>query len=238
MTQEGSPHGAGASRRFYEELAGRTLHPHTQRGILYRNLVVASHLDRAERTVLEVGPGEGGLTRILVERRHRVVALDLALGWLTRLPASVSKVAGEVTALPFADRSFDAIVAAEVIEHIPDLDRALGEAARVLRPGGRLVVTVPYRETLQYVNCPECGARFEVNGHVHRFEGDELASALRARGLIPRSRFVGSSRFAREMLRRVPVSPLLPFITAVDRLTYRSQRVTDTWMLISAERAG
>ena len=238
MTQEGSPHGAGASRRFYEDLAGRTLHPHTQRGILYRNLVVANHLDRALRTVLEVGPGEGGLTRILVERRHRVVALDLALGWLTRLPASVSKVAGEVTALPFADRSFDAMVAAEVIEHIPDLDRALGEAARVLRPGGRLVVTVPYRETLQYVNCPECGARFEVNGHVHRFEGDELASALRARGLVPRSRFVGSSRLAREMLRRIPVSPSLPLITTFDRLTFRSQRVTDTWMLISAERAG
>ena len=236
MTRDGSRHGAGASRRFYEELAGRTLHPYTERGIFYRNLVVANHLPRASRHILEIGPGEGGLTRILLERGHRVAALDLALGWLERLPASVQKVAGEVTSLPFADRVFDAVVAAEVVEHIPDLDRALKEAARVLRPGGLLVVSVPYRETLQYLTCPQCGARFELNGHVHRFEGDELADALRAQGLVPRSRFVGSSRFARELLRRLPIAAFLPFITGVDRLTYSSQRVTDTWMLMSAER--
>jgi SAM-dependent methyltransferase len=233
MTHEDSH---GASRRFYEQLSGRTLHPHTQRGILYRNLVVASQLGTRARDVLEVGPGEGGLTRILLGRGHVVTALDLAQGWLVRLPDSATKVAGEVTALPFADRSFDAVVAAEVIEHIPEQNRALGEAARVLRPGGLLVVTVPYRETLTYVNCPECGARFEVNGHVHRFEGPELEQALRAAGLRPRSRFVGSSRLAREMLRRFPVEALLPVITRMDRLTYRSQRVSDTWMLMSAER--
>ena len=233
MSHEG---GRGASRRFYEELSERTLHPYTLRGIRYRNLVVASRLAGPAGDVLEVGPGEGGLTGILMERGHRVVALDLALGWLQRLPAGVTKIAGEVTALPFSDRVFDAVVAAEVIEHIPDLDAALGEAARVLRPGGRLVVTVPYRETLQYVNCPGCGTRFEVNGHVHRFEGAELERALRAAGLVPTSRFVGSSRLAREMLRRLPLGTFLPFITGIDRLTYRSQRVTDTWMLIAAAR--
>jgi SAM-dependent methyltransferase len=236
MRHEDSHRGAGASRRFYEELSERTLHPHTERGIRYRNLVVASHVPRSARHVLEIGPGEGGLTRILLERGHRVTALDLALGWLRKLPDSVAKVGGEVTSLPFGDGSFDAVVAAEVIEHIPALDGALGEAARVLRPGGALIVTVPYRETLHYLNCPECGARFEVNGHVHRFEGPELDRALRAQQLLPRSRFVGSSRLAREMLRRFPVEALLPVIMGMDRLTYRSQRVTDTWMLMSAER--
>jgi|GEM_PF-1142436 len=236
MTHDGPPHGAGASRRFYEELSGRTLHPFTARGIQYRNRVVASHVDRGLRMVLEVGPGEGGLTRLLVDRGHRVSALDLAVGWLKRLPEGVTRVAGELTALPFADRSFDAVVAAEVIEHIPELDRALSEAARVLRPGGRLVVTVPYRETLSFVTCPECGARFEVNGHVHRFEGPELAESLRLHGLAVRSRFVGSSRFAREILRRFPMGAFLPLIVGVDRLTYSSQRVSDTWMLMSAER--
>src|SRR5512143_4019126 len=108
MTCDGSPHGAGASRRFYEDLAGRTLHPYIERGILYRNLVVAGRLSRGAREVLEVGPGEGGLTRILLERGHHVTALDLAQGWLKRLPDSATRVAGEITALPFADRAFDA----------------------------------------------------------------------------------------------------------------------------------
>ncbi|HET9233388.1 MAG TPA: class I SAM-dependent methyltransferase [Candidatus Eisenbacteria bacterium] len=234
MTRE--PHAAGASRRFYEDLAGRALDPHTRRGILYRNHVVARTLPVSGARVLEIGPGEGWLTRILNESGHRVVALDLARGWLARLDAPAGKVAGEMTALPFADRTFDAVVAAEVIEHIPDLERALAEAARILRPGGTLVVTVPYRETLHYVNCPECGARFEVNGHVHRFEGGELAHALEACGLHPGTRFVGSSRLARELLRRLPLSPFLPAIMLVDRLTHQSQRVTDTWLLMTARR--
>jgi SAM-dependent methyltransferase len=47
---------------------------------------------------------------------------------------------GDVQALPFADASFDTVVAAWMLYHVPDLDRGLAEIARVLRPGGRLVV--------------------------------------------------------------------------------------------------
>jgi len=129
------------------------------------------------------------------------------------------------------------VVAAEVIEHIAELDTALAEAARVLAPGGRLVVTVPYRETLQYLACPECGARFERNGHVHTFDEDGLASHLTAAGLVPESRFVGPTRFSREILRRTPLAPLLSLLHALDRISYRTQRVSDTWMLMAARRS-
>jgi SAM-dependent methyltransferase len=55
-------------------------------------------------------------------------------------------VAMDVQALPFRERCFDCVKATEVLEHVPDAARALAECRRVLRPGGRLVVTAPFLE--------------------------------------------------------------------------------------------
>lgn len=51
---------------------------------------------------------------------------------------------GDVTALPFSDASFDAVVSFDVLEHVPDYQKALREFARVLRPRGCLVLTAPF----------------------------------------------------------------------------------------------
>jgi SAM-dependent methyltransferase len=58
------------------------------------------------------------------------------------------RVGADVQALPFRAGAFDAIKATEVLEHVPDVARALAECRRVLRPGGHLVITVPFLERL------------------------------------------------------------------------------------------
>jgi len=240
METDRPPSPDGAGRGFYEELSKRELHPHTIRGIQYRNLVIAAQLGDHDQAVLEIGPGEGWLCGILSERGHAVMTCDLAQGWLPSLVARGARgsVVAPMTRLPFAGGSFDAVVAAEVIEHIPEVESALGEAARVLRPGGRLVVTVPYRETLHRIRCPQCEAEFEPNGHVHTFDEARLEGLLRQAGLEPGRAFVGNTRISREILRRAPIAPLLPLLQGLDRLTYRSQKVSDTWMLMTARRSG
>lgn len=50
---------------------------------------------------------------------------------------------GDITAIPFADASFDLVLATDIIEHVDDDQKALSELARILRPGGRAIVTVP-----------------------------------------------------------------------------------------------
>lgn len=57
-------------------------------------------------------------------------------------------VGADVQALPFRAAVFDAIKATELLEHVPDVARALGECRRVLRPGGHLVITAPFLERL------------------------------------------------------------------------------------------
>ena len=109
-----------------------------------------SHLDKIDRLlgplngerVLEVGCGAGHLTRRLAERGVAVTGIDAN-------PNS-SEIAGtdrvrtmRAEALDFADDSFDVVVSVHAIEHIPELEAALEEMSRVLRPGGRVLFIYP-----------------------------------------------------------------------------------------------
>ncbi len=106
-----------------------------------RELAFDAVAEARPRRVLEVGGGEGefadriarelGAELIGVDQSERMVELQRARGIDARL--------GDVCALPFAEGEFDVVVAAWMLYHVPDLDAALAETARVLRPGGRLV---------------------------------------------------------------------------------------------------
>jgi SAM-dependent methyltransferase len=90
---------------------------------------------------------------------------------------------GDALSLPFADEEFDRVVAAEVLEHIPDDATAIAELARVLRPGGTMAVTVP-RWLPEKVCWALSDAYHEVEGgHVRIYKGDELVARLAAAGL-------------------------------------------------------
>jgi SAM-dependent methyltransferase len=91
---------------------------------------------------------------------------------------------GDALSLPFADGEFDRIVAAEVLEHIPEDTTAIAEVARVLRPGGTLAVTVP--RWLPEKVCWALSREYhEVEGgHVRIYTGDELGGKLRDAGLV------------------------------------------------------
>ena len=91
--------------------------------------------------VLEVGCGRGELAeRVARELGADVEALDQSerMVELTRARGIDARL-GDVQELPFEDGSFDCAIAAWMLYHVPDLDRALAELERVLRPGGRLV---------------------------------------------------------------------------------------------------
>jgi len=93
------------------------------------------------RKVLEVGPGPGELSaRMTEELGADVVAVDVSerMVELARSRGVDARV-GDVQSLPFEDGSFDTVVAAWMLYHVPDLDRGLAEIARVLEPGGRLI---------------------------------------------------------------------------------------------------
>src|SRR5581483_2755412 len=92
-------------------------------------------------SVLEVGGGPGELAEWMQRELGAEVAyVDLSPRMVELARArGVDAQLGDVQALPFADASFDTVVAAWMLYHVPDLDRGLAEIARVLIPGGSLV---------------------------------------------------------------------------------------------------
>jgi ubiquinone/menaquinone biosynthesis C-methylase UbiE len=93
--------------------------------------------------ILEVGTGEGQVARAIVaENGAKVVGVDPTVNQIAeaaRRGAGPTYVRSGAESLPFPDASFDAVVCCLVFEHIDDVDGALFEVSRVLRPGGRFV---------------------------------------------------------------------------------------------------
>ncbi|MEM9491972.1 MAG: class I SAM-dependent methyltransferase, partial [Myxococcota bacterium] len=88
--------------------------------------------------VLEIGCGTG---RLLAQCSAAVrVGIDLSPGMLERAPVGLGRVCGDAHALPFADASFDAIIAGKGVFRYLDPAPAFRECARVLVAGGRLAV--------------------------------------------------------------------------------------------------
>lgn len=106
-----------------------------------QSMAVAAVREVSPRQVLEVGCGRGLLAkRIARELGADVIGVDQSgrMVELTR-EQGVKAILGDVQELPFHDGTFDCVVAAWMLFHVPDVDPALSEIARVLRSGGRLV---------------------------------------------------------------------------------------------------
>ncbi|WP_323002176.1 class I SAM-dependent methyltransferase [Denitromonas sp.] len=126
------------------------------------------------RTALDVGARDGHFSRLMAERFDRVTALDLTPPLFTH--PGVDCLAGNATALPFPDRSFDLVFCAEVLEHIPSpaLAQACAELARVCRK--HLLIGVPFDQDIRVgrTTCSHCGGHNPPWGHVNRFDDARL----------------------------------------------------------------
>lgn len=122
-------------------LAARRAAYTTAEGPDVRKLLFRAIAETEPRRVLEVGGGEGELAAGIVQRLGaELVGIDQSERMVEiQRGKGIDARVGDVQALPFADGEFDLAVAAWMLYHARDIDRALAELARVLVPGGRLV---------------------------------------------------------------------------------------------------
>lgn len=92
--------------------------------------------------VLDVGCGKGRYARVLQSTNSsvRIHGFDLAEAMLRCAPREMFPCAGSMTALPYASEQFDRAYATESLEHAVDIETAVAEICRVVRPGGRIVI--------------------------------------------------------------------------------------------------
>ena len=131
-------------------------------------------LPQRRKGVLDVGARDGYLSILLTKLFDQVTALDLEMPKIEH--DRVTCVKGDITALQFPDNHFDAVLCAEVLEHIPPslLPRACTELARVTK--SKVVIGVPYKQDtrLGRTTCRQCGERNPPWGHVNEFDEAKL----------------------------------------------------------------
>jgi hypothetical protein len=152
--------------------------------------------------MLDLGCGFGRHAFEALRRGADVVAFDYSHDELVSVNATMgamheareipegvdgSGVRGDAHRLPFPDDCFDRIIASEVLEHLPDDARALGELARVLRPGGTIAVTIPawLAETICWKLSEEYHAPIAEGGHLRIYTEAGMRELMLEAGLTP-----------------------------------------------------
>ncbi len=133
---------------------------------------------RPGREILNAGAGQGSFTQLLERRGFDVTSVDVSPPAVALLRERLQGPVhwADVVNLPFDEATFDGVVLGEVLEHVEGDDEALREAARVLRPGGLVAVSVP-ADSLPF------GPADEWAGHVRHYSEDRLRELCECAGL-------------------------------------------------------
>jgi demethylmenaquinone methyltransferase/2-methoxy-6-polyprenyl-1,4-benzoquinol methylase len=162
-------------------------------------------LDPNAASVLDVGTGTGKLAEAVrrAQPRARVVGVDFTLRMLRQAQHALLCAGADALQLPFADGQFDAVVSGFVMRNLADVPAGIAEQARVLRPGGQLVVleTTPGPANLwrplfrlyfrrlvpllgQFIAGDESAYTYLPESTLAFLEPDRMAVVLRESGLI------------------------------------------------------
>ncbi len=162
--------------RFYDRLIGR---PHVERQVELLELPCGCSL-------LEVGGGTGRVLERLRDQAHPLVIADYSAAMLREAmnKEGLCPVRAAAERLPFPDASFDRVLVVDALHHFHDQARAVSEMARVLRPGGRLVVEEPdvRRLTVRLVALGERLLRMESTFH----PPEQIRAMAERAGLVAR----------------------------------------------------
>lgn len=155
--------------------------------------------EKLKHPVLDVGCGDGFLAEVAFgEKLETGIDLDPQEVKRAVKRGSYQKaLCVSATDMPFPSRSFHTVISNCVLEHIPDIDGALAEISRVLKPGGRLMITVPsecfshdsfFRRTLQRIGLGGLGRWYvdrlnAVFKHYHVDDAETWRKRLRKAGL-------------------------------------------------------
>jgi SAM-dependent methyltransferase len=138
-----------------------------------------------QRRLLDVGCASGTTCREMAAQGHTCVGLEFEAVLATEARAlGTAVVRADAGAIPFSNATFDGVLCLEVLEHVLVPEAVLTEAARVLKPGGRLVLAVPtaYTEAVYSRLHP----RYLANArHLRVFRKRDLTAILERVGLRP-----------------------------------------------------
>ena len=188
MRNTASPDAAGINRRFFDAVWADACLIQPER---FNTWPLVCELNAAGPRRLEIGPGLR--PRLPIAGTHFIEISRAALLRLVQHGGIAVQATAE--ALPFPDAAFGLVMAMDIIEHVDNDEPVFRELARVLRPGGTLVVSSPLH--------PDRWTSFDdVVGHLRRYRPQELLAELARHGLtLERSAIYGMQPRSRVLSR-------------------------------------
>jgi SAM-dependent methyltransferase len=178
--------------RAYYEAFWRDAPPDPEPYAYQRRLALLLGEARPGERVLDLGCGAGRFVKALQDAGADPVGVEIAQEALDRAAANAPgadlRLLSEDGDLPLEHGSVDLVWCSEVLEHVADGGRLLQEARRVLRTGGRLLVTVPFhgRVKAAAIALARFDAHFDPQGqHLRFFTRGSLKRTLEAAGFEP-----------------------------------------------------
>ena len=146
---------------------------------------VLRHLGNLDgKHLLDAGCGKGRYAKLIKQLypQAMITAMDVSAEMLRHVPQGIRTVQNSILNTPFDDGEFDAIICIEALEHAVQIEESIGELARILAPGGKLVIIDKNAEMLGALEMPNWEKWFDV---------EKLTSIMERQGLRVSSEFVG-----------------------------------------------
>lgn len=185
---------------------------------------VLKQVPKTATLLLDVGCGCAFVAEHCCPESKKVVSMDIARTntqkALAKFPfENHAAVVADAYHLPFADQTFDCIIASEIIEHTVDPQGFIASLLTKLKSGGTLIISTPYKEQIAYSLCIHCNCKTPHNAHLHSFDKDKMRQIIAPLPAeITNMRLVGNKLLLRTHL-AVLLSKLgLPLWRLVDRL--------------------
>ncbi len=179
---------------------------------------ILSKIPSNAELILDVGSGGSWLSKNIDFDNHILISLDLSeKNVLQSLNENSNKnhfgLVADALNPPFKENTIDCIIASEIIEHLINPEEFIKKMIKILKPGGKFIISTPYKEVIPYYLCIHCNQMTPKNAHLHSFDEHKLSKyfSIIGNGFEEKIKFFIFGNKALNILRTHVFLKYLPF---------------------------
>lgn len=144
---------------------------------------IITAVPKEAKLILDVGCGNAWVANYFLKKNRQVISMDISsVNPVRALRENPDKnhaaLVADVFHLPLKNNSIDCIVASEIMEHVYEPGLFIDKLVEKLKPGGKLIITTPYNEKIEYYLCVHCNLPTPKNAHLHSFNKQNIRKIL------------------------------------------------------------